>query len=387
MWGSLSRRRRAARPEATNVELRAFALDPDPRVRMVVIENPKTPLGLIAALSQDSDPLVREAAVTNPRITPSIRALATTIDPSENCPRTRNEALALLLRDGAAKCTVKSHETPTEALRELKFSPHVAVLRTITTHPNVDSEILRDLIDFGIPLVTSWVAQFSAAADEDLLRLAQASPESALTVAANRAASESVLAVLARHPVEHVRNNVAGNNSAGPGVLSQLVRDDSPRVRAEVASNWNTSARDLDVLSNDSSPEVRASVLSHQNVWPSTARAVWARDGVCCPSNKNTPSDVLAAYFHTLTPNPGFYWDERQRDTVWKDDGGSKLAIAANPNTPPSILLKLSQYPDLYVAEAVAGNPGAPREALEDLYRLPHLRSVISRYHPDFRLY
>lgn len=222
--------------------------------------------------------------------------------------------------------------------------------------------------------------------------------EAALWLAARPGAPSWLVEALSWSAHAPVRREVAKRSELGAGVALRLARDPDHGVRWAAAQNlcaplagllWMceeppNSARgalggrsdlteELAIrLARDPDHTVRAQVAEHPAL-PVGEMEALARSG--------SSLVVKALARNPRLPGPLLWSLPRGR----KPDDALWMALARHPNAPPALLRELATRPNVGVLKAVAGNPGAPGEALELIWqkaRGPELRELLAR-HPN----
>ena len=181
---------------------------------------PSTPAAVLYGLANDGNASVRCIVAENP-LTPeeSLRMLAGDAD------------------EDVRSSVAANPSTPQDVLLSLAKDPNTDVRFDIAGNPSAPAKVLWDLV-YDEALIRKRVAANVAAPDEAMRILASsADPEIRCAVAGNTSAPDDVLAALAADNDWRVRNRVAKNTSARPCMLLLLAVDLYSAVRLSASNN------------------------------------------------------------------------------------------------------------------------------------------------------
>lgn len=147
------------------------------------------------------------------------------------------------------------------------------------------------------------------------------------------------------------RAKLAGTPYASAREFAKYAQDESVTVRRRVAGNRNTPTDILDKLANDPDSQVRWAVAHNRNTPAETLLFLasdtrW--DGYAVPkavaANPSAPAEALAVIAQKYKDAPGYLY-----------------LVAKHKNTPPDVLLALSQSNDAWIRDTAKKNPKCPR--------------------------
>lgn len=342
------RRRLAASGNIPITAARLLVHDRDAGVRMALAANEDAPAEALASLAEDQEPSVLLVVLLNPSSPADlVVAIAEPLLLSSV-----DELLLEVLRAVAWREDVElGGKTLEDALERLSKSR------------------VRD------PDMRQIAADDKRAGDRTLNRLARSADDSVRSaVAGNSRTSAETLSTLAADLVCEVRAAAAGNGALDISLLVTLAFDDEPVVRASAATRPQLGSTLLGQLLLDDDRSVRSAAfrnLATSNEDRDRAGVAWEHAYLASgPSraqleemvaNKRAEVRMQVAYDRRTPPDfLVFLGGERRSAKV-------RRAVAANPNTPVTVLASLANDTDTEVRQAVAYNGMTPPEVLAEL--------------------
>lgn len=241
-------------------------------------------------------------------------------------------------------------------------------------------------------------------------------PDMRVAVANDKRSSESTLSRLARSAEDSVRRTVATNPHTPVIVLEQLARDPEPSVRAMVARNPLSPAIALVALSHDKDSQVRAQTAGNPNLPRSTLESLLTDAEVnirtIALNNPATPVDFASEAETEVVPTTRHARPDRaaleemaannraevRMEVAFSPTADADLlallggerrsaqvrrAVAANPNTPATVLSSLADDKDDQVRQAVAFNGATPETLLAELASRSVDLAILVAMNPD----
>ncbi|MGB8699183.1 MAG: DUF4132 domain-containing protein [Thermosynechococcaceae cyanobacterium] len=297
----------------------------------------------------------------------------------------------------------KNPDAPPQALAELGKDSYSAVRKAVAKHLNTPGEVLLDMIH-ELPAYNGnsierslWVPRLAAerryTSPETLSQLAKHDDQSIRTFVARHLNTPiSVLELLANDAQFYVRRSVAENPNTPLDLLIKLAKDSEPYACAGVAANVNTPAYLLEELSLVGDMQINYCLVKNPNITNEILRNIFRYSNSggfeLVIRHPNLPADVLEELADhrdksvrleiTKNPNTPAKGLEKLASDVtqssYRETGTVVIlrfeiqeAVAANPNTPLSVLEQLFQAKDLFVCRALTGNAKIPGVWLEHL--------------------
>jgi len=306
------------RPALSEKALRRLSADPSCRVRQSVARHGNTPDAVIEQLAEDENADVRFSVS---RRSPSSSTVVQTFENGES--RTRSVAgagahsslpvdvLETLSEDSdhrVRKAVSRNENTPEAVLDRLLEDPHKSVLSALVRR-------------FGVP-------SFSFQQVQRLIRAGIRDRDLCYRAAGESDTPADVLELLADHPSERVRQKLAVHPHLPVAAVRRLARAESDVVRQAVSASRSLPIQTLLPIYEDLNDELRKVVAS----------------------DPSTPLNALYCIAAT-DPDPYLRW----------------LAVR-NPRLTPEDLARLSVRPNSTVRREVAACPGAPAEAMRNMF-------------------
>ena len=243
-----------------------------------------------------------------------------------------------------------------------------AIAKNPCTPPAALAELARDVGVARDRATANVIAENPSTPPHVLAQLAEAAPRA---VAKNRMTPPDVLATLVNHPDSFVQNVAAQNSSTPLHVLAEAAGGANGLKRFFVADNPTLPPDILARLAKDPGNSVRARVAKHPST-PLSLLIQLTAEGDCSVCDEIARRhDVPPTLLEQLAKAaPG-------REDVW----GVRSNVARNPNTPVTVLEKLSRDRDPSVRAAASVNPHTPVVVLERLVKDedPSVRAAAAR--------
>lgn len=235
----------------------------------------------------------------------------------------------------------------------------------VAENPATSEEILRKLSDDADEDVLYSVAIHPKTSVDVLRKLAAKLWESErmkVSLINNPSTPLDIWQKLANDPDDWTRKLVAGSKYAPESVLSKLASDVYLTVRQHVAENPNTPFEALDYLSRFDE-EMKDFVLRNPKLLKGIEGVRW--NGTKGRSGKRSELNYAAIAGNPMAP------PEILEDLAKDESLLVRMKIAGNPNTPPAVLVELlKKYPDdVIIAASCAGNKNIPSDVLRDFSR------------------
>ena len=237
-----------------------------------------------------------------------------------------------------------------------KFSSEKEQQSKGTAAKNADIEKYFDGIKNGSPLnmeLLRYVASNPQLASDEIESLADTPV--GVEAAKNPSAPESVIEAAANSEDEDTRAAAAENPSISEDALRRLSSDPSRKVRSAAARNPAIPKDVMETLASDE-PDIRESLLENNMLSPEILDKIASNSAANCEFNKKLMANpcVARSVLEYNAANP---------------DSCIRAGIAANPNTPPQVLLKLTDDPLPEVRQAAWKNAKIPREKISSIFK------------------
>ena len=292
-----ARRGVASDPACPAVMLTRLAADHAAEVRVAASRNPHCPQLLVAALATDPDIKVAQSAGQHPSLP---------------------KALLDVFADGNDWQRVAAAANPISAgdtLQRLAGDNDSTVRYAVAINPSCPPRSLAELTTNEYPEIRAAAARNHSCNPDTLQRLTQDKDKSVRSAAAaNPSCSSQTLHSFAEDPDEAVRAAVVSNPSLASDLFARLAKDRNDVVRVAVAAAGH-EPQSVPNRSRDVVDKISKSVDSSLR-------------------SSDTVSETLAASLRT---------DRRTLQQLSRRDNVQvRVRVAANPNTPPSTLMRLS---------------------------------------------
>ncbi|RIH76450.1 HEAT repeat domain-containing protein [Meiothermus hypogaeus] len=342
-----------------------LALEPDPSLRLALLEQADLPKAVLEAFLLDEEETVRKAARQHPatphqtlnwverleaglpvempletlvQATPWVRALVA------RHPQTPPSLLERLTTDDDWRVRIAAAGNPglpAAWLETLAQDGDREVRQAVAANPRCPAGLLERLLadeseevrqaaaqNPALPSQMRWFLEQLQSHDarfspQELQRLAALGAHTRRLALAHPLAPVQLLHHYHTDPDWLARLAVARHPHTPAATLAAMAADTDPDVRQAVAVHPFTPPESLQALAHDEQPDVRAQVAQ----------------------NPQTPLPVV------LQLAQDGHWRVRQ-------------AVAARPSTPAEVLYQLAQDPDRDVRQAVADHPRVPEGAL-----------------------
>ncbi|WP_290163610.1 hypothetical protein [Microbacterium sp. APC 3901] len=388
-----------------------------------IATHPSTPPAELKLLIQEKSPEVMTALAENPQLDEeAAHLLAEKILLMRSAESREWFAASELVSDAVLDrlaqdrsvdvrlAVAENNTAPTTALQLLAedkaFEVRVAVLANESTPGDLATAVATSLLTTAADIELHEVLRAGTrrgglglppALFEDALdRLSKSrvqDPNLRLVAAGNWRTSSKTLARLAKSGDNEVRRTVAENSHTSAGVLELLAQDDEAEVRKSAARNPNLPEDALNALFLDPDLDVRIAAFRNpvadtaEDTEPAQAAAEVELAPESTPltvadlhemaANKRAEVRVQVAYSPKATPDIlAFLGGERRSKQV-------RRAVAANPNTPPSVLRSLANENDAETRQAVAFNGATSIEVLADLAGRSRDMALLVALNPD----
>ncbi len=357
---------RAKNPGATPATLEYLGHAEEIRVREAVAIHPNTPAATLDLLAADAELIVRIAVVRSPKAPGTALARLATDEDSRirsyvasnpNTPPKALDRLAFDHANGVQDGVAKNPSTARETLIRLAFdeddihSWNNYIRRIVLLHPNLSEEVLEQLAvhpSLNLRCAAASCERTPAAALE---RLSEATDEEILrSLTSNPNVPAAILVKLAAAEHVYVRQRVASHERTPVTTLRMLAKDRKLEVRTQLLYNPSLSGELLHLLATDRNRVIREKVVLHAKTRPATL-AVLAKDKVLgirelVAQDSRTPEAALA---------------------LLSEDPQLQRYVARNQNTPPSTLAALAAGGNWSICELVSKHPRTTAETLTEL--------------------
>lgn len=182
-----------------------------------------------------------------------------------------------------------------------------------------------------------------------------------MEVASDKHTPVEVLTMLAMDRFVMVRRRVASNGRTPAKLLSQLAMDRDSGVRWQVARNRHTKPDVLAMLADDRVYDVRREVAANSNTPTDVASELrdFFLDQICSEGCKGMQPSSVRRFLLTLPQCPPSILARNFRSRSWLE----RFAIAGNPSTPESVLVRMSREGNQLVRRAAVKNLACRRSA------------------------
>lgn len=369
---------------ATNLRLGThrrdqFARGDDPLLRRMVATRLDLPLSVVATLAADPVPAVRAAVAARPGLSSELaRRLSEDLEesvreavgegrqaflpPGWALPLTGDQALVLDAYPLRRAWAAINFELPRELYRRLAGDANPLVRTALAFNPRVEPRVLSRLAA-DPHHETRRAALTHPALPEEAMLAATAAPgadrATALTLLGHERLSSIVVARLASHPEEIVRRMVAFVPRLPRSAFEKLAQDPSPWVRRTLAGRWDFPGDWYHALAGgDDVPVLEALAEDdHPGQLQSQARA--RVKSLIGPGSAASSRAKVAAQSEITR--------ELEAKLVRDADRDVRAALAANPATGSSHVLRLARDPEACVRRAVAQRSYLTKKVLEVL--------------------
>jgi hypothetical protein len=182
-------------------------------------------------------------------------------------------------------------------------------------------------------------------------------------IAQNINTPEETLKELVNQGKKISRSLIAGNPSTPADVLEYLSKNKSASVRSSIAENPNTPRNVLEQLAKDTVKGIAETAKQMIGERKGEYGFVTIYGGKGISSTMAERFKALGMYRYSKTILNPRTTPQALKKLVRKDP----INVAKHQNTPPEVLLKLSQSDDVSIRQAVAINPSVPISILEKL--------------------
>jgi hypothetical protein len=412
--------RRARAPETLAEALAELSASPDPAVRAAVAENPSTPLSTLWSLAPSyprevlRNPLLELLLLGEPQVfhEAPVKALEALIQRPE-APEGFLFAVATGPHPQLRFWLARSPNLPARLLQHFLLHEEKHLRQSANKNPKRPRDLMKRLLRAGADVSLDHEkrgdqldpklpeAELRALFDIDgffskwvVLRHPNAPAELFLRAGyeASPLLGQLALAWLTRHPghpiaqeLHHallVHPDATVKASAARALrlvvedLRALAEETNPALRRMAAMNPNTPQHVLNALSQDKIPEVRHAVAENRNASAPVLEQLFSR---YCASISGLFAWPVAS---GLAQNPSAPGEILGRiHEMFSFDVSFQQSLAGNPATPPALLLRFAHHHSSRIRARVAGNPGAPREALEHLRSssLPEIQQALAK--------
>ncbi len=324
----------------------------DETLRLALAANPLMPALALEQLANVQDPKIRLIVSENPAAEFAVRQSLLHGLVTENDPATH-------------RCVARSAAVAPEDLETLSKGSDVETLCAIAENPlcpkSLRAAIFETLSTCGDSIGLLLVARSSDAAEHLFPCLLTSSDHRVIVaisenIGAPESARSAALEQLSSSDDPQVKRSVARNRLTPPAVLDRLAKEPDVGLLGFISQNPGTPASTLEYLAKSDDWGVRSGVASNPCTPPSVL-IVLAKE-----------MDVAGGEYirYSLAGNPGT--PQAVFNFLVKDkDGLTRAAIAENISTPEAIFQILAKDKQNSVREKVARNPGAPASVLEIL--------------------
>lgn len=321
-------------------------------------------------------------------------------------PQTPPAILEQLADQAAFQRLLAAHpNTPPKVLFRFARDPDGSLRARVARNPALNARLMAKLATDPDWEVREALAANPGLTDEAIRLLAhnQWNEEIGLSLVEQRRIPTEILAQMAEWPNSRLRRKVARHFKTSAAVLSRLADEADPLVRLEVAAHFATPADVRRRLSQDPHPLVRLAAtggeLRHKS--PAVRRAALlslalSAEAVAAAAHDPDPLVQRLAAAHPACPQqdrehvvqtiPGLRSDFHQLYSALSKEAEQDYdrcalielrTLAASPQTPPRVLIRLHQHGHPFLLEALVCNPRTPSGVLEALAQNLDYREVL----------
>lgn len=334
--------------------LEQLVADESPKTRLLVAQNPSTPVTALEQLPQNQ----RDHILARHPKTP-IRILEQLVKVREACDISASRLFQYVAQDFINRKHIL------DRLLQILPEQDILVRKTIAENLNTPLYILENLVNDQYEVLTALVTNPNMPIEmvKQIVwnRLINFIPRNLVDVyydcflAKRSDTSANIMEQLAAHQNRNVRRCVAENPNTPINLLAQLARDEEFEVRRAVAYNINTPENILGELAQDQSASIQQAI-SERLTYTQRKREIYLPDAQSLTQRERECLETLIRYGLSIghlvareLTTPKRILDYLARNNVLQ-------AVAINPNTSVETLERLAQEDYAEVREAAIKN-------------------------------